>query len=66
MKKIVSESGIHGGAPCFEGTRIPVYMALEILAQFGTIKDVVIQYPKLDSEDVKAALNYCAKLVGRE
>ena len=65
MKKIVSESGICGGDPCFEGTRIPVWAVLEMLIQFGTIEDAVKQYPKLSCEDVKAALNYCAKLVGR-
>ena len=62
---IVSDRRIHGGAPCFRGTRIPVYMVIEMYAQGMNTPEVRRQYPKLSSEMIKDALIFCCYLLGR-
>ena len=51
------------GKPCFRGTRIPVYVVLELLE--GGLKPEQIvgedYYPNLTSEHVRAALHFAAQ-----
>ena len=63
--QIVSNKSICGGAPCFEGTRIPVYMVIEMLYQGMSFEQVVEQYPKLTTHDVRTALIFCSYVLGR-
>lgn len=51
------------GKPCFKGSRIMVYLVLEMLeagASFGDIRDA---YPRLTRNHVKAALEFAARAV---
>ncbi len=53
---------VHGQA-CVKGTRIPVTVILDNLADGGTTADVLGEYPTLqDAADVAAALAYAAEL----
>ena len=51
------------GKPCFKGTRIMVYLVLEMLEGGGTITDIREAYPDLTPEHVKAALEFAARAV---
>lgn len=51
------------GKPCFKGTRIMVYLVLEMLEGGGTITDIRGAYPDLTPEHVKAALEFAARAV---
>ena len=51
---------------CNKGTRIPVYVIVEMVANGLSIKDILKEYPELSEEDVKAALRYAASLLKRE
>ena len=51
------------GKPCFKGTRIMVYLALEMLEAGATIADIQAAYPSLTPEHVKAALEFAARAV---
>ena len=54
---------IHHGKPCFRGTRIPVYVVLELL-EGGLRPDVIVgpdYYPQLTLEHVRAALHFAAQ-----
>jgi len=51
---------ILAGKPVIRGTRIPVYLVLNLLAKGKTIKDITEDYPELDEEDVRAAIGYAA------
>ena len=55
-----------GGKPVIRGTRIPVYLIVELVANGLSIKDILKEYPELSEEDVKAALRYAASLLKRE
>lgn len=64
-ERIVSKVGIHGGVPCFKGTRIPLWSALEALMEGESFEFILHQFPKLSRKDIRAMLAYCSKLVGR-
>lgn len=51
------------GKPCFRGTRIMVYLVLEMLEAGASIADIQEAYPGLTTEHVKAALEFAARAV---
>ena len=66
MKRIVVDPEILVGKPVIKGTRIPVYLIIEFLANGLTEEEVLDQYPTLEKEDIKAALLYASKCLDRE
>ena len=65
-ERVVIDEKILGGKPVIRGTRIPVYLIVELVANGLSIKDILKEYPELNEEDVKAALRYAASLLKRE
>ena len=65
-ERIVIDEKILGGKPVIKGTRIPVYLIVEMIANGLSIKEILKKYPELSEEDVKAALRYAASLLKRE
>jgi len=65
--RIVADPNILGGKPCIKGTRIPVYMVLE-LVEAGIPFDEIRSnfYPQLSEEDIKACIAFARKLVQNE
>lgn len=61
-ERIVSDPAILGGKPVVAGTRIPVYLILELLEADYDIEKVVKEYPSLCEEDVRAALHFASQL----
>jgi len=57
---------ILGGKPVIKGTRIPVYLILELLSAGYDFKRIIEAYPDLKEEDIKAAVNYAAQIVKNE
>ncbi len=49
---------ICNGKPVISGTRIPVTVVLDQLAETGSVHEVLRRYPELSPEQVKAALQY--------
>jgi uncharacterized protein (DUF433 family) len=66
MDRIVVDHEILGGKPVIKGTRIPVYLIIELLGNGLTEKEVLWEYPTLTKEDIKAALLYASKCVENE
>ena len=55
------------GKPCVKGTRIPVYMVLELIEQGLDTKDIIARcYPELVPEDIKACIHYAASILKNE
>ncbi|MDP3259743.1 MAG: DUF433 domain-containing protein [Thermodesulfovibrionales bacterium] len=48
------------GKPVFKGTRIPVYVVLDMLAEGTTAKEITKYYPDLKEEDIKAAILFAS------
>lgn len=57
---------IMAGKPVIKGTRIPVYLILDLLAEGRTVSDVIKAYPDIKEEDVRAALHYAGHLTRYE
>ena len=52
------------GQPCFKGTRIMVYLVLEMLEAGETTDEIIKKaYPQLTQKHIQAALHYAAELI---
>jgi len=58
VPSIVMRRGLVGGNPCIEGTRIPVYMILDGVEFYGSLKGVLKSYPQLKIGQVKDAVRF--------
>ncbi len=65
-ERIVVDKKILSGKPVIRGTRIPVYLILELLASGMTEERLMEEYPGLKHADVKAALSYASKILREE
>ena len=67
MAKIIVDPKILGGKPIIAGTRIPVYLVLELLAS-GLTEDKILKdyYPHLTKASIRAAARYGAQVVKGE
>jgi uncharacterized protein (DUF433 family) len=54
------------GKPCIRGTRVLVSVILDALEEGLTPDEVVVQYPPLTTDDVRAAIAYAAKVIREE
>ena len=64
--RIVRIPGLVGGKPVVKGTRIPVRLVLEYLAENPNSNTLFEAFPRLTKEDVKACLDYARDLVEAE
>jgi uncharacterized protein (DUF433 family) len=65
-ERIVVNPKILGGKPVIKGTRIPLYLILELLSAGYDFKRIIKAYPTLTEEDLKAAVDYAAQIVKNE
>ena len=54
------------GKPCIQGTRIPIYIILNLMAAGYPIEKVIETYPKLIREDILAAISYAGSITEHE
>lgn len=66
LERVAVDTNVLAGKPVIRGTRIPVYLVVELMATGMSVDDVVKEYPELQEDDVKAALLYASKLLERE
>lgn len=65
--RISVDKNICHGQPCIQGTRIMVYLLLELLEAGVSREDIIKNYyPELAPEDIQAALHYAASLIKEE
>lgn len=64
--RIVIDPEVLSGKPVIKGTRIPVYLIIELLGNGMTEREILKQYPTLKTEDIKAALLYASKCLENE
>lgn len=55
-----------GGKPLIKGTRIPVYLILKMLAEGMREEDILKEYPELEKEDIREAINYASYILSKE
>jgi uncharacterized protein (DUF433 family) len=64
--RIIIDPEILAGKPILRGTRIPVELLLEILANSWTYEEIFENYPQIGTADILAALQYAADLLKEE
>ena len=65
-KRITTDPKVLAGQPVIRGTRIPVYLILELLAAGNSREDVLGQYPQLTDQDITAAIEYASQVLKGE
>ncbi len=61
-----SDPRICGGVLCAWGTRVPVTVILDSLAEGATNNEILTSYPSLTADHIMAALAYAAELAHEE
>jgi uncharacterized protein (DUF433 family) len=54
------------GRACIRGLRIPAALVVSLVATGMATAEILEEYPELDSDDVRKALEHAAALAGEE
>ena len=65
-QRITLNPGVMAGKPVIRDTRIPVELILRMLAQGIPEGEILQEYPRLEPEDIRAALVYAADVLAHE
>ena len=60
--RITADTSVCHGQACIRGTRIPVSVVLDNVADGATPEAIIAEYPSLSKEDIRAAIAYAAEL----
>jgi len=60
LDRITIDPDVMGGQPCIRGLRIPVSLIIKLIASGKSVKEILDDYPELEEEDVRQALEYAA------
>jgi uncharacterized protein (DUF433 family) len=66
LQRIILSPNIMVGKPVIRGTRIPVELIVRMLAQGMREDDILAEYPRLQTEDIRASLSYAAQTLAHE
>jgi len=66
LDRIIINSKILNGKPVFKGTRIPIYVVLDLIAEGLTDKEILDLYPDLTKEDIKQSIMYASYIIQNE
>ncbi len=58
LERIEIDPRVCNGKPVIKGTRIPVTVILEHIAEGASWDSIITSYPELKKEDIQAALYY--------
>jgi len=64
--RITFDPAIMGGRACIRGMRIPVSVIASQVAHGASVEEILEDYPDLEEEDIRQALQYAAWLVQAE
>lgn len=64
--RIEIDANVMMGKPVIRGTRIPIELLLRKLGEGCTEAELLDAYPRLQAEDIRAALRYAADTVAHE
>jgi uncharacterized protein (DUF433 family) len=58
--RITANPDILGGKACIRGMRIPVSLVVNLVANGMSTAEIIDEYPDLEAEDVRQALQYAS------
>ncbi len=62
FERITFDPEVMGGRACIRGMRIPVSVVVSQIAHGAAIEEVLADYPDLEPDDLRQALEYAAWL----
>lgn len=63
FERITAEPDKMGGVACIRGLRIPVATLVGMVAEGMSVTEILADYPDLEADDVREALQYAAEAV---
>lgn len=60
FNRITLNPALVNGQPCIRGMRLTVKRVVEAVALYPNREDLFLEYPELDAEDVRQALDFAA------
>ena len=67
MERIIINKNICHGQPCIKGTRIMVYLILELIEAGITPEKIVKDYyPEFTKKDIQTSIHYAVSLIKEE
>lgn len=64
--RITFDPQVMGGRACIRGMRITVSLVVNLVANGMTTEEILKEYPELEPEDIRQALQYAASLASEE
>lgn len=64
--RITFDPALMGGRACIRGMRITVSLIVNLVANGMSTDDVIREYPELEAEDIRQALQYASALANEE
>lgn len=64
--RITFDPHILGGRACIRGMRLSVSLLVNLVANGMSIEDILKEYPALEADDIRQALQYAAALTNEE
>ncbi|OGP55339.1 MAG: hypothetical protein A2162_06090 [Deltaproteobacteria bacterium RBG_13_52_11b] len=64
--RITFDPGVMGGRACIRGMRITVSLVVNLVTNGMTSEEILREYPELEEEDIRQALQYAASLANEE
>ncbi|SPE36270.1 conserved hypothetical protein [Candidatus Sulfopaludibacter sp. SbA3] len=64
--RITFEPAVMGGRACIRGMRMTVSLVVNLVANGMSTEDIVREYPELEAEDIRQALQYASALANDE
>jgi len=66
FERITFDPHVMGGRACIRGMRITVSLIVNLVAYGMTTDEILAEYPDLNAEDIREALQYAASLASEE
>lgn len=66
LDRVTFDPGILGGRACIRGMRIPVSVIVSQVACGASADEILKDYPDLEPEDLRQAMEYAAWLASEE
>jgi uncharacterized protein (DUF433 family) len=64
--RITFDPAVMGGRACIRGMRMTVSLVVNLVANGMSPDDIVREYPDLEAEDIREALQYASALANEE
>ena len=66
FERITFDPRVMGGRACIRGMRITVSLIINLVANGMTTDGILAEYPDLETDDIREALQYAATLASEE